>query len=105
MKLRDRAREKLLLAAAHPDDPWRLDSHMAGLARLLTCLYGEHRDQPRHFLWRFANRPWRCSRCGTWLMTQRYVAPGASWYWREIDDIASGPDPVEETVRIMESDK
>ena len=60
----------------------------------LICRETGHKDQPKRFLRRFAHKPWRCNRCGTWYVSCLYgTIDGAFWTWTFVgsdDNIPEG---------------
>lgn len=59
---------------------------LARIAPVVSCLAYGHPEQPRRWLRRFRQRPWRCARCGTWWITEHYTDyanydSGGAWRW------------------------
>lgn len=56
------------------------------LAPLISCWQYGHPDQPTHRLRRWQRRPWRCTRCGTWWVTERLGGDsGGAWQWARVE--------------------
>lgn len=60
---------------------------LARLAPMLSCWQYGHPKQPKHLLGRFEQRPWRCSRCGTWWVTVPHFHPeGVAMLWERVEE-------------------
>lgn len=58
----------------------------------LLCRDIGHYRQPKYMLWRFASRPWRCQRCGTWWSTVEVGTIGGVFrHWSFLGDDGSVP--------------
>lgn len=54
---------------------------------VVCCEHNRCPDRPRHRLWRFQERPWRCTQCGRWWVTRNegFGWDGwLHWSWREV---------------------
>lgn len=58
------------------------------VARTIFCWAYGHPAQPKRFLSRFQERPWRCFRCGTWWVTRHETDyptyPEGTWRWHRV---------------------
>ena len=60
------------------------------IAGPVSCLVFGHPDQPKRWLRRFRQRPWRCNRCQTWWVTEHrtdYATwdSGGWWKWVRVE--------------------
>lgn len=59
------------------------------------CLKYGHPQQPKRWLSRFKNRPWRCSRCASWWVAKQTttVRGETFWAWTYVgDEVEERPD-------------
>lgn len=78
------ARHAFNYAYERSNDGYRWDA-MEEAARTITCWAFGHPDQPKRFLGRFQERPWRCFRCGTWWVTKHETDyPEGEWRWHRV---------------------
>ncbi|WP_010541884.1 hypothetical protein [Dietzia alimentaria] len=59
---------------------------LTSLVPFLSCWQYGHPSQPRARR-KWANRPWRCERCGTWWVAEKADGNFESWWdWKRVEE-------------------